>query len=107
MPSSGDLTNSRIKPASLMSPALAGRFFTTSATWEAPREVSKRQKRKIYIFLQTNKTYFQVHDVASEGDGLDFNLYFHPRANLLNTLGSVWPWVNFLTSMIVLHILGR
>ena len=24
----------RVKPASLMSPALAGRFFTTSATWE-------------------------------------------------------------------------
>ena len=26
----------RIKPASLMSPALAGGFFTTSTTWEAP-----------------------------------------------------------------------
>ena len=26
-----------IKPMSLMSPALAGRFFTTSATWEALR----------------------------------------------------------------------
>ena len=25
-----------IKPVSLMSPALAGGFFTTSATWEAP-----------------------------------------------------------------------
>ena len=25
----------RIEPASLMSPALAGGFFTTSATWEA------------------------------------------------------------------------
>jgi len=24
-----------IKPTSLMSPALAGRFFTTNATWEA------------------------------------------------------------------------
>ena len=26
----------RIKPASLMPPALAGGFFTTSTTWEAP-----------------------------------------------------------------------
>ena len=31
----GDLPDLRIEPASLMSPALAGRFFTTSATWEA------------------------------------------------------------------------
>ena len=35
-PSPGDLPNSGIKPMFLMSPALAGRFFTTSATWEAP-----------------------------------------------------------------------
>ena len=33
-PSPGDLPNLGIKPTSLMSPALAGRFFTTSATWE-------------------------------------------------------------------------
>ena len=31
----GDLPNPGIKSASLMSPALAGRFFTTSTTWEA------------------------------------------------------------------------
>ena len=30
----GDLPNLGIKPVSLMSPALAGRFFTMSATWE-------------------------------------------------------------------------
>ena len=34
-PSLGDLPNPGIKPTSLMSPALAGGFFTTSATWEA------------------------------------------------------------------------
>ena len=33
--SPGDLPNPRIEPASLTSLALAGRFFTTSATWEA------------------------------------------------------------------------
>ena len=32
----GDRLNPRIEPESLASPALAGRFFTTSATWEAP-----------------------------------------------------------------------
>ena len=35
-PPPGDLSNPGIEPESLVSPALAGRFFTTSATWEAP-----------------------------------------------------------------------
>ena len=34
-PSPGGLLNPGIKPVSLMSPALAGSFFTTSHTWEA------------------------------------------------------------------------
>ena len=31
----GDLPDTGIEPTSLMSPALTGRFFTISATWEA------------------------------------------------------------------------
>ena len=34
-PPPGDLPDPGIKPVSLMSPALAGRFFTISTTWEA------------------------------------------------------------------------
>ena len=34
-PSPGDLPDPGIERASLTSPALAGEFFTTSATWEA------------------------------------------------------------------------
>ena len=34
IPFSGDLPNLGIESMSLMSPALAGRFFTTTATWE-------------------------------------------------------------------------
>ena len=34
-PTSGDLPNPGIEPMSLVSPASAGRFFTTSATWKA------------------------------------------------------------------------
>ena len=34
-PLPGDLPDPGVKPASLMSPALAGRFFTTNTTWEA------------------------------------------------------------------------
>ena len=33
-PPSGDLPDPGIKPMSLVSPALAGKFFTTSTTWE-------------------------------------------------------------------------
>ena len=35
-PPPGDLPHPGIELASLTSPALAGGFFTTSATWEAP-----------------------------------------------------------------------
>ena len=38
--SPGHLPDPGIKPATLMSPALAGGFFTTSATWEAPSAMS-------------------------------------------------------------------
>ena len=34
-PPPGDLPDPGIKPSSLMSPELAGGFFTTSTTWEA------------------------------------------------------------------------
>ena len=33
---SGDFSDLGIEPASLMSPELAGRFFNTRATWQAP-----------------------------------------------------------------------
>ena len=35
-PSLGDFLDPGIEPTSLISPALGGGFFTTSATWEAP-----------------------------------------------------------------------
>ena len=37
-PPPGDLPDPGIEPSSLMSPALAGGFFTTSATWEMPTQ---------------------------------------------------------------------
>ena len=37
-PSPGDLLHPGIKPTSLMSSPLAGRVFTTSATWEAHKQ---------------------------------------------------------------------
>ena len=46
-PSPWDPPNSGIEPASRMSPALAGGFFTTSATWEAHRS----QGRNLLVSL--------------------------------------------------------
>ena len=37
-PPPGDLPNPEIEPTSLMSPAPAGGFFTTTITWEAHKE---------------------------------------------------------------------
>ena len=45
-PPPGDLPNPGIKPASLISPVLAGRFFTTSAIWEAVLGILQQKKKK-------------------------------------------------------------
>ena len=42
-----DLPDPGIEPASLTSPALAGGFFTTSATWEAQREALPAQDSQL------------------------------------------------------------
>ena len=42
-PPARDLPNPGIKPLSLTSPALAGRFFTTGATWEAQSMYTMRK----------------------------------------------------------------
>ena len=46
-PPPGDLPGPGIEPTSLMSPALAGRFFTTSTTWKAPQVAISFGKKKI------------------------------------------------------------
>ena len=47
-PPLGDLPDPGIEPLSLMSPALAGRFFTTRATWDAPRYIPNKINAYIY-----------------------------------------------------------
>ena len=55
-PSPGDLSDPGIKSMSLTSPALAGRFFTTSTTWEAHRLsealLKKKKKKQSYSTFQ-------------------------------------------------------
>ena len=57
-PPPGDLPNPGIEPASLASPALAGRFFTTNASWEVPpnsTNISKKKKKSGLGKWGTNK----------------------------------------------------
>ena len=57
-PSPGDLPNTGIEPGSLMSPALAGEFFTTSATWEDEARVLEWLAiafSGIYVYSQLNR----------------------------------------------------
>ena len=42
-----DLPDPGIEPTSFMSPALAGRFFTTTVTWEAPSKSQIPQRQKV------------------------------------------------------------
>ena len=46
-PSPGDLPDPGFELASLLSPAFAGGFFTTSATWEAPIAIYATQYQNI------------------------------------------------------------
>ena len=48
-PPPGDLPNPGIEPVSLTSPALAGRFFTTSATWEALAQEVLNSKNRVTL----------------------------------------------------------
>ena len=53
-PPPGDLPNTGIEPESLMFPALAGGFFTTSTTWEAPKACWKNSKL-FYLLEKTQR----------------------------------------------------
>ena len=61
----GNLPSPWIKPASLMSPALAGGFFTTSTTWEA-HHPSIHSSTHSQIHTLDFAPYTQVHPVLSK-----------------------------------------
>ena len=62
-PPPGDLPDPRIEPEALMSPASAGRFFTTSTTWEALTTTVFCNKKKI-LKMQTS-VLFKTHSHRS------------------------------------------
>ena len=52
-PPPGDLLDPGIKPASLVSPARAGEFFTNSATWEVPWQDTKQKMEAPWFPFQS------------------------------------------------------
>ena len=61
-----DLPDPGIKPASLTSPVLAGRFFTTSATWEVVVCILLPKNKKKHGYKETNSgpAYLQAMTMA-------------------------------------------
>ena len=57
-PPPGDLPDSEIEPVSLMSPALAGSFSTTSATWET--------LYFLYFFIKTTTHVTKEHKLIQK-----------------------------------------
>ena len=62
-PPPGDLLDPGIEPLSLISPALAGGFFTTGATWEDSMGISKKKLRSSarMIFKTKQKNWQWKH----------------------------------------------
>ena len=82
-PPPGDLPNPEIEPVSLMSPALAGGFFITSSTWEAP----------ICAILFKNYVYWGLRkifrfEVSKDGMRVGSTFYLIDTGHLAY---SIWP----------------
>ena len=65
-PPPGDLPNPGIELASLPSPALAGRFFTASATWEVHSSVSITSFKKMLLWLKMTECYWKCRSAFWE-----------------------------------------
>ena len=59
-PPAGDLPDPGIESTSLISPALIGRFFTTSATWEAYIYIHIHIYIYVYVYIYTH-TYIYMY----------------------------------------------
>ena len=57
-PPPGDLPDPGIKPASIIPPTLAGRFFIARTTWEAPVQQEDRTILSMYWITKSNKEAF-------------------------------------------------
>ena len=92
--STGDLPNPGIEPESLTSPALAGGFFTTSATWEAHWALYQYLKRK-----HTHTYSQQIMAIPSMEKWLSMTKISH---NTIPHLKSIWKKAHMSIAMLLL-----
>ena len=90
-PPPGDLPDPGIEPASLVSPALVGGFFTTRATWEAPSNNIYLYKIAVGFVTPCRQSFWNIAQLTIntqksltvrrmcwENFWWDCNLHFHP-----------------------------
>ena len=89
-PSPGDLPDPGIEPPSLRSPALAGGFFTTSSTWEAPISCRPRfHSSHLYqtILASNSKQFACLCPCSRRNPSVMSTLYpWRPTQRLWNTV---------------------
>jgi len=78
-PPAGDLPHPGIKTRSLMSPALAGGFFTTRANWEV-------QILKIFILKSSYRLYNNVYILITSDFFFSLVYYTYETQNTFNSL---------------------
>ena len=67
-PSPGDHLDPGIKPTSLMSPELAGRFFRTSSTWEDPVLIKHQCNNELSTYyIKKKKNLWQTGSERAPG----------------------------------------
>ena len=79
---SRDLLETEIEPASLMSPALIGRYFTISATWVAQRRTVPRNLQatiKLCSFNMLLRLYSKSFKLGFSMYKLDFEKVEEPK----------------------------
>ena len=92
-PPPGDLPNLGIKPASLTSPALAGKFFTTGTTWEAHillhHQTTLQWSLEVLPFGKSRKVASRDHLTASWPYGWTKQVS-HTGLEFLSATHSLW-----------------
>ena len=78
-PPPGDLPDPGIEPVSLMSPALAGGFFTTGATWEA-QNIPGTERNQSLESATCRGCQYQIVSLSLRAN------YFCPNSLLLHLL---------------------
>ena len=76
-PPPGELPNPGIKPVTLKSSALAGRFFTTSTSWEAPQKYALRLQIRVTAVKVWKKKKVLIVMNVSTGHTAPTTFFFH------------------------------